>query len=248
MKANQCHAGVSIVIPTYQEAKNLPDLMRQIESVDFEGRSFEVLLVDDNSQDGTDLLVKQWSVIYPWLKLIVRHHGRDLSGAVIEGIQQSSYACIVTMDADGSHPAKKIPALLALLDNPETSLVIGSRYVKGGGTDREWPLMRRWTSKLAALLARGLLGVKARDPLSGFLAIRKATVLSGQPLKPIGWKIGLEIMIKCGCQEIREVPIYFSERRHGKSKLNANVLFDYLRHVMVLMWFQWAQSSRREQG
>jgi dolichol-phosphate mannosyltransferase len=229
--------GFSIIIPTYQEAKNLPGLAKRIAGVDFGNRNFEVILADDNSEDGTPAIVEKLSKQYPWLKLLTRHNKkRDLSESILDGFKAASYPILITMDADLSHPPEKIPEMLAILTDPNVDAVIGSRYVKGGSTDPTWPMIRILTSRFAALIARALLFTRAKDPLSGFLAIRQKTVQAGAPLKPIGWKVGLEIIIKCHCKNIREIPIHFSQRQHGSSKLNLRISADYLHHVARLMW------------
>jgi dolichol-phosphate mannosyltransferase len=229
--------GFSIIIPTYQEAKNLPDLVKRIAAVNFGNHPFEVILADDNSQDGTAQMAASLSSgHYPWLKLLTRHgKKRDLSYSIIDGFHAAIYPIVITMDADLSHPPEKIPEMLAILADPNVDAVIGSRYIKGGSTDPTWPMIRIFTSRCAALIAQTLLFTRAKDPLSGFLAIRQKTLQAGAPLRPIGWKIGLEIIIKCDCKNIREIPIHFSQRRYGTSKLNFKISFDYLHHVVRLM-------------
>lgn len=225
----------SIIIPTYQEAKSIPELVQSLAAVNFGDRKFEVILADDNSQDGTVELVQHLSVEYPWLKLLTRKKPRDLSLSILDGCHAAIYPILITMDADLSHPPEKINEMLAILEDKTVDAVIGSRYVKGGSTDPSWPMTRVFTSKLGALLARILLSIPIKDPLSGFLAIRKQKLLSGGVLKPIGWKIGLEIIIKCHCKNVREIPIHFSQRRHGHSKLTFRISFDYLHHVVRLI-------------
>lgn len=229
----------TIVIPAYREVSNITELVTTISQVDFGDRHFEVLLIDDNSQDGTVEIVQQLSSKYEWLKLIVRSGSRDLSLSIIQGFQAARYHILVTMDADLSHPSKDIPKLLALLEQPDVDMVIGSRYIPGGSVDSQWPLLRRITSQTAASMARCLLPSDIRDPLSGFIAMRKTTFLACTTLKPIGWKIGLELMIKCRCKNIREIPIHFSQRRKGSSKLNLKISLDYVRHVLTLMYFKY---------
>lgn len=228
----------TLIIPTWQEAANIPELVKRIASVDFGERKFEVLLMDDNSHDGSLELVRELSEDYPWLKMIVRDQPRDLSQSVIHGFQLANYPILITMDADLSHPPEKIPLMLALLEENEIDIVIGSRYVKGGSVDQEWPLLRKLSSRTAAWIAKVMLLNKVMDPLSGFLAVRKETFIKGDKLTPIGWKIGLELMVKCHCQRIHEIPIHFSERRRGKSKLNLGISLAYLRHVVELMKYK----------
>ena len=235
---NKTPENFSIIVPTFQEAKSIPDLIARIASADFGASHFEVILADDNSQDGTEDIVKRLRKDFPWLKLLVRSKPKSLSDSILDGMAMATYPIVVTLDADLSHPPEKIPAMLAILADPSVDAVIGSRYVKGGSTDPSWPLIRVLSSKFAALIAQVCLLTKIKDPLSGFMAIRKSVLQRGGTLKPIGWKVGLEIMIKCHCRNVQELPIHFSQRHHGVSKLNFKISLDYLRHVMHLMWFK----------
>ncbi len=231
-------ASVSIIIPTFREAKNIPELIQRIVQVDFSPRSFEVILVDDNSQDGTREVVKILQGRYPWVHLLVRLGPKSLSAAAMEGFQKARYPLVLLMDADLSHPPEKIPEMLAQLSDPAVDFVIGSRYVCGGSAAELWPVTRRLTSRFAALLAQLLISRRVKDPLSGFFALRKRALARCDRLRPIGWKIGLELMLKCHCKNIKEVPIHFSERLHGKSKFNFRVASDYLRHVNRLLIYK----------
>jgi dolichol-phosphate mannosyltransferase len=228
----------SIIVPTYQEAKNIPELVAQIARVDFGQRQFELILADDNSQDGTAEIVKGLRKNYPWLKLLTRSKPKNLSQAILDGFDMAIHPIVITLDADLSHPPEKIPEMLEILSDPSVDAVIGSRYVKNGSTDPSWPFIRILSSKFAAYVAQVFLFTKIKDPLSGYLAIRKKTLQKGAPFNPIGWKIGLEIIIKCHCKNVREIPIHFSQRRHGSSKLTFKISFDYLRHVVHLMWYK----------
>jgi dolichol-phosphate mannosyltransferase len=224
----------SIVIPTFQEAKNIPDLIDRISKVDFAGRTFEVLIIDDRSEDGSVEIVERLRAQYPWLRMIVREAKRDLSQSVIDGFHDAKYPILVTLDADLSHPPEKLPEILEALSQPGVEVVLGSRYVPGGSMDEVWPLSRKIVSRLAAWVARVLLGVRLKDPLSGLVAIRKNTLLAGDPLSIIGWKWGLEIMIKCHCKKVVEVPIHFSQRKYGSSKLNFKIAMNYFQHIKRL--------------
>ncbi|MBX3709890.1 MAG: polyprenol monophosphomannose synthase [Gammaproteobacteria bacterium] len=228
----------TIVIPTYHEVENIPELVKRISNVNFGNRAFEVLLVDDNSQDGTVELVNSLTKKYSWLQFILRDGKKSLSQSVITGFENARYPLIITMDADLSHPPEAIPTMLDLLAQPQVDIVIGSRYISGGSIDHKWPLRRKLASWLAAFIARLLLMSKTRDPLSGFIAIRKETLMSAGPLKSIGWKIGLEIMVKCHCKNIREIPIHFSQRRLGMSKLNLKISLEYLYHIIQLTYYK----------
>lgn len=230
----------SIIIPTYHEAQNIPKLAKQISQVNYGNRQFEVILVDDNSNDGTVDVVQELSQQYPWLKLIVRREKKCLSQSIITGYKSAKHPILITMDADLSHPPEKIPELLDAISNPKVDYVLGSRYIPGGSCDDIWPISRKLTSRLGALIANMLVlsNTRIKDPLSGFSAIRKKTFQTADTLQPIGWKIGLEIMMKCHCKNIVEIPIHFSQRQQGYSKLNLKISFDFLRHVNKLFWYK----------
>lgn len=225
----------SIVVPIFEEEKNIPLLVKRIAAQKFTQR-FEVLLMDDNSKDGTHQVVQELQATYPWLRLIVNRERRDLSKAIISGIRHANFPIVITLDADLSHPPEKIFEMLEILSTSNVEVVIGSRYIKGGSVDSKWPLSRICVSRFCALLARPLVAVK--DPLSGFMAMRKEICFRGDPLQPIGWKIGIEIMVKNRCRNIQEIPIHFSERMIGVSKLNLHQGFNYFRHLKNLYWYK----------
>jgi dolichol-phosphate mannosyltransferase len=231
-------ANFSIIVPTFREAKNIPELVKRIAQTDFLGRQFELILVDDNSQDGIVELIADLQKHYPWLKLIVRKGPKSLSASAMEGFEKARFPFLVLMDADLSHPPEKIPAMLAALLEPGVDFVIGSRYIQGGSADEAWPVARKITSRVAAFLAQLLISKRIKDPLSGFFALRKEKLVQARQIQTIGWKIGLELMLKCYCKNIKEIPIHFSERLYGKSKFNFKVAYEYLRHVRHLLLFK----------
>ncbi len=115
--------------------------------------------------------------------------------------------------------------------------MIGSRYTPGGGTDEDWGLLRQINSRVATWLARPLTRIS--DPMAGFFAIRRETFESAEELDPVGFKIALELIVKCRCQNVAEVPIQFHNRKHGESKLNLKEQLNYLRHLKRLYAFRW---------
>jgi dolichol-phosphate mannosyltransferase len=228
---------VSVIVPTYREAGNLPELISQLEQVQAgTGLSLEVLIVDDDSADGTERIVRDLGK--SWVRLITRKGVRGLSTAVLEGLRQASHDIAVVMDADLSHPPEAIPQLVqAILAGAD--FAIGSRYVAGGSTDAAWSLFRRLNSSAATLLARPLTSVK--DPMSGFFAIHRQTLSRADHLNPVGYKIGLELLVRCDCKDVREVPIHFAERTAGQSKLSLAQQLRYLQHLRRLMSWKYPQ-------
>jgi len=227
---------VSIIVPTYHEAENLPVLVPQVGGeLEKSGISFEILIVDDNSQDATPDVCSKLAESLP-VRLLVRTKERGLSSAVIHGMRHATGDVLLVMDADLSHPPEKVPELVAAILEKQGDFVIGSRYVVGGTTDDDWSLFRWINSQVATWLSRGL--TSARDPMAGFFALRRSTFESAEALNPIGYKIGLELMVKCGCRDVCEVPIHFRDRLHGESKLSLKEQLNYLRHLGRLYKFQ----------
>ena len=219
-----------MIVPTYNEKDNLEELVTRIErACSGAGIETEIVIVDDNSPDGTGAEADELARSHR-MKVIHRQGKLGLSSAVTEGFSAASGSDLVVMDADLSHPPEKIPAMVSMLESGEAEIVIGSRYVKGGSVEN-WPIRRRVISKGATLLARGL--TKVRDPMSGFIALKRS-VVEGVALDPIGYKIGLEILVKGKYQKVAEVPIHFANRKAGKSKLGGSEFLRYLDHVTRL--------------
>jgi len=227
---------VSVIIPTYQEAENLPILIPKLcNSLDQNEIDAEILIVDDNSPDQTVQVCQSLSELYP-VRLLVRKQERGLSSAVLHGMRQATGKILLVMDADLSHPYQKVPELVAALMENQGDFVIGSRYVPGGTTDDAWSLFRWLNSKVATGMSRGL--TSARDPMAGFFALKRSTFENARDLNPIGYKIGLELIVKCDCKKVYEVPIHFQDRLHGESKLSLVEQIKYLRHLGRLYRFK----------
>ncbi len=233
---------LSVIIPTYCEAENLPLLVpRLCAALKAQAIQAEIIIVDDNSPDGTREVCSELQRQYP-VRLYQRLTERGLSSAVIYGLNRATGKILLVMDADLSHPPEKVPELVAAMDNPEVDFVIGSRYVPGASTDESWGVFRWLNSRVATLLARPFTA--ARDPMAGFFAIRQTTYASSDKLNAIGYKIGLELIVKCGCTNVQEVPIHFSDRLHGKSKLNFREQLYYVQHLCRLAKYKLSRSSR----
>lgn len=227
---------LSVIVPTYREAENLAVLIPRLSGVLDNARIHsEILIVDDDSPDNTVKVCESLASRYP-VRLSVRKGERGLSSAVIHGLGQALGDVLLVMDADLSHPVEKVPELYTAVNANGTDFVIGSRYVAGGSTDDNWGLFRWLNSRVATLLALPL--TSARDPMSGFFALRKETFLAARTLNPVGYKIGLELMVKCGCRHIREIPIHFADRLHGESKLSLREQFLYIKHLKRLYQYK----------
>ena len=204
------------------------------------GWTWELVLVDDDSADGSVEIANELAERLPVRMDVRRGVPRDLSAAVLCGIQQARFDRIVVMDADLSHPPERIPDLLTALDG-RADIVLGSRYAPGGEIDHGWSAARRLNSRLATLLARPL--VDCSDPMAGFFAMDRQRLPNPDQLHPIGYKIALELMVR-GRLRIAEVPIAFSDRLRGVSKLDWRQQVNYLRHVHRLYLFRYGGMAR----
>jgi dolichol-phosphate mannosyltransferase len=231
---------VTVVVPTYKEVENLPHLLARLAKVREEhGLDLDVLIMDDDSKDGSAELVAARPE--PWVKIVVRTTNRGLSPSVLDGMNRAQGDVLVCMDADLSHPPEAIPQMLRKLEEG-ADFVIGSRYVKGGSTSDDWGFLRWLNSRVATLLARPL--TSARDPMAGFFAFRRSTFAQGRDFNPVGYKIGLELIVKCGCERVVEVPIHFEDRQLGKSKLTFRQQLLYIKHLRRLYTFKFGAWSQ----
>jgi len=227
---------ISVIVPTYREADNLPVLVGAVaDALAGTAGGYEIIVIDDNSQDGTEQACAELARTYP-LRLLVRRHERGLASAVVHGMREARGTWLVVMDADLSHPPDAVPSLLEPLRAGKADFVIGSRYAPGGSTEEGWGLYRWLNSKVATLLAWPL--ARVRDPMAGFFALPRSLFESAGTLDPIGYKIGLELLVKCRCRRVVEVPIHFRNRLHGQSKLNLREQVNYLRHLLRLYRFR----------
>lgn len=222
----------SIVIPTYNEAAGIGKLLRALGAVFTQnGLDGEIIVVDDNSPDGTGNVVEQLATELP-VRCLHRSGKLGLSSAVIEGwkMARPQSVALGAMDADFSHDVNALPQMVAALESGGYGLAVGSRYVPGGGI-ANWPKRRIITSKVACWLARPL--TRVRDVTSGYFLVRR-DALDGVELDPIGFKIGLEVIAKAHYGRAIEVPYVFTDRVAGESKLNEREVFNYLKQLTRL--------------
>jgi dolichol-phosphate mannosyltransferase len=228
---------VSVVIPTLNERESIALLAPRLAKA-LARYQYEVVVVDDASTDGTAEEVRRIAVHHPW-RLYVRQGERGLASAVLLGMQIASGTVIVGMDGDGSHPPEIVPSMVQPILAGSAEMTIASRNIPGGASPG-LTSSRRMISWGGALLARPLTPVN--DPMSGFFAVRRDVLMRGD-LAPLGYKIVLEILVKCRPSPAVEVPFVFAARTAGSSKLGSGEIGRYLRHVGRL--YAWSIGGRR---
>jgi len=221
----------SIVIPTYNEAGGIERLVRELDGV-FKANALdgEIIVVDDNSPDGTGAIVDRLAQNFP-VRCLHRPGKLGLSSGVIDGWRAArpESEALGAMDADFSHDIAILPKLVRALEDGY-GLAVGSRYVRGGGISN-WPWRRIVTSKVACALAQPLTRIK--DITSGYFLVRRSAI-EGVELDPIGFKIGLEVIAKGHYGKALEVPYVFTDRVLGESKLNNKEILNYLKQLRKL--------------
>jgi len=231
---------LTVIIPTYNESNNLPKLVAVLFSLPI--RELKLLIVDDNSPDGTGKVAKDLREKYPGrISVIERPRKLGMGSAYLAGFRYAlgeGAEAIGQMDADFSHPPEKLVELLNALDSCD--MVLGSRYVPGGKLDENWPLWRRGLSAFGNFYARTILGLPVRDATGGYRVWRRSTLI-GMPLERVcsnGYAFQIEmtyITARLGfC--IHEVPIYFADRRWGRSKMSTAIQLEAARRVWQMLW------------
>ena len=254
----------AVIIPTYNESDNIEALAKEIlalrlgpsttlrpcsgrasgetsgQTLSDTTEAIAIIIVDDNSPDGTGKIADELAKLYSGIKVIHRPAKLGLGTAYISGFKEAlalGADCVVTMDADFSHHPSYIPDLVAR--SRDAQLVIGSRYVGGGGTVN-WGVRRQILSRGSNIFARLVLGLKAHDCTAGFRCYRRE-VLESIELDEVfsdGYSFLIEMLYKCQRRgwEIGEVPIIFEDRRHGTSKISRREIFKALYTVLRLRW------------
>jgi dolichol-phosphate mannosyltransferase len=219
---------LALVIPTLHEAESLRGLLaRVLQVLDGMDIPCEVLVVDDDSRDGTAEMVAEIARQDGRVRLLVRKGKTGLSGAILHGWQNTDAGILAVMDADLQHPPEVLPQLCkCLLEGRD--LAIGSRYARGGGLG-EWNPVRRLISyvAVAATFPVQRRGLRARDPLSGFFTVRRHCV-EDVAFRTAGFKLLLEILVRGRVRSVGEVPFVFGRRSAGRSKASLRVAWQYL--------------------
>jgi dolichol-phosphate mannosyltransferase len=232
-------AGTWIVLPTYEEAENLPGIAGAILAA---LPAATLLVVDDNSPDGTGRLADELAATNPRIRVRHRPGKAGLGRAYLDGFRvalDAGATSVVQMDADWSHDPGSLPALVAPIEDDRADLVIGSRYVRGGQV-LDWGLGRRLISRLGSIFARTILGLRPHDLTGGFKAWRAST-LAAIPFDGVhagGYVFQIEMTHRASRAgaRVREVPITFQDRRVGSSKMSRRIIVEALVVVVRLRW------------
>lgn len=223
---------VTIVSPTYNEAENVARLAHDVGSV-LSGIEYELLIADDDSPDCTWAVAEELATRNPRIRVLRRTVNRGLSSAVIEGFLTSSGEYVGVIDADLQHDPAILPQMIAALESG-AEIAVGSRYVHGGGTG-SWNAARRFQSWFATKLAQIFLGVRLKDPMSGYFVLRRKDFNRvHKQLDASGFKILLEIIARLAPSELEEIPYTFRPRMAGQSKLSSKIVFQYLEQLWKL--------------
>lgn len=225
-------AGTWIVMPTYNEAPNLDSIVRAVgaELERFVGRDYRVLVVDDNSPDGTGAIAEGLAAELDWVEVLHRPGKQGLGHAYREGFAHALTGgahLLVQMDADFSHDPRYLGDLLGAASGAD--IVLGSRYIPGGGV-RDWGFLRRAVSRGGGVYARAILGVPVRDLTGGFKCIRREVLetIDLRSIRAEGYGFQIEVTyraLRAGFRVV-EVPIIFTDRRAGTSKMSAQIALE----------------------
>ncbi len=230
---------ITLVLPTYNEADNLPKLVPMLMDLPLD---LKILVVDDYSPDGTGQIAEDLAVKYAGrIQVLHRKGPRGLGRAYVLGFEHAlkgDCAAIAQMDSDFSHPPEKLPALAAMLETCD--LALGSRYIPGGGVDENWPAWRKALSRWANFYARSILGIPVHDVTGGFRLWRRE-LLERIPYHDVvsnGYIFLVEILYLARLNGARfgEVPIYFADRKWGESKMNFKVQLEAALRVWQVRW------------
>lgn len=230
---------ITVVIPTYNEAENLPKLVSALFSLPLD---LHLLVVDDNSPDGTGQLAEDLAKQHGGRIDILRRPGKmGLRSAYLNGFQKildSDADAIVQMDADFSHDPSVLMEMAKLLESND--VVLGSRYVSGGSVDKKWPVWRKWLSAFGNFYARTILSLPLHDVTTGYRMWRSETLkqMPFERIQATGYIFLVEMIYLAHCLEFKigEAPIYFADRRFGKSKMSFKIQLEAALRIWQVLW------------
>jgi len=231
----EARAALAVVVPTLQEAANVGPVLDRIRaSLDPLGVPYELIVVDDDSRDGTESIVRGISAHDARVQLLVRRGDRGLAGAITDGWQRSQAEVLGVIDADLQHPPELLPRLWEKIQ-AGCDLVVASRYAEPGSM-RSWNPLRRLVSQLGVWLAQPLQRrtIQVKDPLSGFFLVRRRC-LDGLQLQRHGFKLLLEILVRGNIQSVAEVPFVFGTRQGGESRASLGTGLNYF-YLLGRLW------------
>ena len=235
MNKNNQIIELSIILPTYNESSTIEKMLDAISTATPHGIKTEVLVIDDDSPDGTSKIVDSYiqkSKGDVSFRIHTRKGKRGLSSAVIDGIGLAHGKFVLVMDSDFSHPPQMISTMYDELVNNGLDIVVGSRYVEGGKYEG-WPLTRKLISKVGNGLAGLWLGLDVKDSMTGLFALKK-DLIKNLSFEAIGYKILLEILVKTKGAKVKEVPFVCVNRQEGSSKFSFSIINDYFKLLKIL--------------
>ena len=237
---------ILVIVPTYNEAENIglliPDILKAADRSDL-----AVLVVDDNSTDGTNSIVSQIAGLRTdnRVRLLSRPGKQGLGTAYMAGFRYAldqGFALAISMDADFSHPPERLPDLILAAENAD--IIVGSRYVKGGRISN-WPLRRKILSYGANSMAHAILGARSRDCTSGYRAYRREILekIPFEKIKSDGYSFLIEMLTRCerAGARVAETPIHFVDRRIGRSKISRKEIFKAFATLWRMFWTRWGR-------
>jgi dolichol-phosphate mannosyltransferase len=226
-----------VVVPTYNERENLATLATAILA---QGQAFHLLIVDDNSPDGTGEIADQLAADEPRITVLHRARKSGLGPAYIAGLTlglSAGFEYLLTMDADHSHDPAELPRLLAATHEQGADVALGSRWTAGGGTEG-WPLLRQMLSRAGSLYARLILGLSLHDVTGGYRCLRRSALeaLDVGSIRSSGYAFLIELNYRAALQgrTIVEIPITFTERVLGTSKMSSRIVLEAVFRVPLL--------------
>ena len=221
-------AELSVIVPTFNERDNVQEVVSRLDRC-LQGKAWEVIFVDDDSPDGTAAGIREIARQDPRVRCIQRIGRRGLSSACVEGMLSSASPYLAVMDGDCQHDEALLPRMLDLLRTGETDLVVGSRYMNGGGIGH-WDASRARMSRFATSLSRAVIKHDLSDPMSGFFALRREVLETAvRDLSGVGFKILLDLVASSPATvRLKEIPYEFRNRQAGESKLDSQAMWGYL--------------------